>query len=283
MKCRPRCHSWVSAFLAVMACIPQPLCAWPQLMFFPDSCTVSRRSSCQQDRWPSLVSFLSLGHTWRMGYCCSLQRLSVHPSIRLFIQFLLAYIHDWHQTISAYLPCPVLVSHTIILDLWPLTLAWWPLPCLRLLLQNCLNKTYHQCQNGTFAAFCQYLRWVRRAVTLVDLWPTFQGQIDHHDLGLCLLVQYCFNKTSDQCQNSTFGEFYQYLRWVLTVDLLFKVREVILNCLSVHPISPSLYAWLTSTITAYLPCPVLAPHTIILALRTLTVAWWPWPWLCLLP
>ncbi len=91
----------------------------------------------------------------------------------LSIQFLPAYIHDWHQTITAYLPCPVLVPSTIILDLRPLTVAWWPLPWLCLLPQNCQNKTFHQCQNGTFAAFCKYLRWVWRAVTLVDHWPTF--------------------------------------------------------------------------------------------------------------
>ncbi len=125
-------------------------------------------------------------------------------------------------------------------DLWPL--------CGDLYLEfaryskNCLNKTSHQCQNGIFAAFCQYVRPVRMSVTLVDLWSTFQGQIGHCDLGLCLLVQYCLNKTP-QCQNGIFGEFYQYLGWVLTFDLLFKVST---TCLSVHPISPSLYTWLTS-------------------------------------
>ncbi len=71
----------------------------------------------------------------------------------LSIQFLLAYIHDWHQTITVYLPCPVLVPHTIILALWPLTLAWWLWPLLCLLLQNYLNQTSYQYQNGTFAAF----------------------------------------------------------------------------------------------------------------------------------
>ncbi len=57
-----------------------------------------------------------------------------------------------------------------------------------------------------------------------------------------LLVKYRLNKTSSQCQNGTFGEFYKYLGWVLTFDLLF-----IGQCnLSVHPISPSIYTWLTS-------------------------------------
>ncbi len=120
-----------------------------------------------------VFSFLPLGHTWLMEYCHTLRCLSVCLSVCLSIQFLLAYIHDWHQTITAYLPCPVLVPHTITLALRPLTLAWWPLPWLCLLPQNCLNETSHQCQNGIFAAFCQYLRWVRRAVNLVDIWPTF--------------------------------------------------------------------------------------------------------------
>ncbi len=169
-----------------------------------------------------------------MGYCHRLRHLSVCVclfvflsvclSVCLSIQFLLAYIHNWHQTITAYLPCPVLVPRTIILALQPLTLAWRPSSWICLLLQNCLNKTSHQWQNSTFAAFCQYLRWVWRAMTLVDLWPPFQGHIGHHDLGLCLLVQNCLNRTSHQCQNCTFGEFYQYLGWVLTFNLLFKVR-----------------------------------------------------------
>ncbi len=113
--------------------------------------------------------FLPLGHTWPMGYWRSLRHLSVCLSVCLSIQFLLAYIYYWHQTITAYLPCPVLVAHTIILALRPLTLVWWPLPLLCLLLQNCLNEASHQCQNSTLAAFCQYLRWVRKAVMLVEL------------------------------------------------------------------------------------------------------------------
>ncbi len=43
-------------------------------------------------------------------------------SVPLFIQFLLAYIHDWHQTITAYLLCLVLVPLTLLLwlfNLWP--------------------------------------------------------------------------------------------------------------------------------------------------------------------
>ncbi len=181
---------------------------------------------CSANTW--LISpirvVLTLGHTWPMRYYRRLWHLSGRLYVCLSIQFLLAYIHDWHQTITAYLPCPVLVPRTIILALWPLTLARWPLPWLCLLPQNCLNETCHQCQNSTFAAFCQYLRWVWRAMTLVDLWPPFQGHIGHHDLGLCLLVQNCLNRTSHQCQNCTFGEFYQYLGWVLTFNLLFKVR-----------------------------------------------------------
>ncbi len=169
---------------------------------------VLRISRICSDRWPTFQGQIG-------------QR---HMSVCLSIQFLLTYIHYWYQTIIAYLQCPVLVPPTIILALWPLTLAQWPLPLLCLLRQNCLNETSHQCQHGTFAAFCQYRWWVRRAVTLVELWPTFQGHIGHHDLGHCLLVQYCLNKTSHQCQNGTFGEFYQYLSWVLTFDLLFKVR-----------------------------------------------------------
>ncbi len=94
---------------------------------------------------------LPLGHTWPMGYCRNLRRMSVCLSI----QFLLAYIHYWHQTITAYLP--ILVPHTIILALRPLTLAWWPLPWLCLLPQNYLNQTSHQYQNGTFAAFANIL------------------------------------------------------------------------------------------------------------------------------
>ncbi len=126
--------------------------------------------------------------------------LSVHPiSPSLYI---------WHTSNHhCIITIPGLVPHTIIFALRPLTLAWWPLPLLCLLPQNCQKETSHQCQNGTFASFCQYLRWVRRAVTLVDHWPTFQGYIGHRGLGLCLLVQYCLNKTSHQCQNGTFCEF----------------------------------------------------------------------------
>ncbi len=183
-----------------------------------------------------LVSFTNISDEfWPLTYFSRSDRSA--RLVCLSIQFLLAYIHDWHQTIIAYLPCRVLVSHTIILTLRPLALAQWPLPWLCLLQQNCLNKTFYQCQNGTFTAFCQYLRSVRRAVTLVEHWPTFQGHICHHDLGLYLLVQYCLYETSHQCQNGTFGEFYQYLGWVLTFDLLFKVS---MTCLTVHPISPSL-------------------------------------------
>ncbi len=159
-----------------------------------------------------------------LGRWCLVVGSGICPSVCLSIQFLLAYIHDWYQTITAYLPCPILVPRPIIMALWPLTLAQWPLPWLCLLPQNCLNETSHQFQNSTFAAFCQYLRQVRRAVTLLDRWPTFQGLIGHRDLALCLLVQYYLNKTSHQCQNGTFGEFYQYLGWILTFNRLFKVR-----------------------------------------------------------
>ncbi len=107
--------------------------------------------------------------------------------ICLSIQFLLAYIYDWHQTITAYLPCPVLVPHTIILALLLLTLTWWCWPWLCLLLQNYLNQTSHQCQNGTIAAFCQYLGWVCRAMTLVGIWITSQGQKGH--------CKTCYNNT----------------------------------------------------------------------------------------
>ncbi len=62
-----------------------------------------------------------------------------------------------------------------------------------------------------------YIGCVWRAVTLVDIWSTCQGQIGYHNIRLCLLVQYCLNKTSHQCQSGTFGEFYQYLGWVLTL------------------------------------------------------------------
>ncbi len=129
-------------------------------------------------------------------------------------------------------------------DLWP----WHGYLYLyfAMLSQNSPNKTFHQYQNGKFVAFCQYLRWVWRAVNLVEFWSTFQDHIGHCNLGLCLLVQYCRNKTSHQCQNGTFGEVYQYLRWVLTFDLRFKVREVNITCLSFHPISLSLYILLTS-------------------------------------
>ncbi len=162
-----------------------------------------------------------LGHTWPMGYCCSLWCLSVFLSI----QFLLAYIYitDIKPSLHIY-NAQYLFPYTSILALRPLTLAWWLWPWLCLLPQNYLNQKTHECQNGTFAACNQYLRWVGRAVTLVDRWSTFQGYIGHHDLGLCLLMQYCLNKTSHQCQSGTFGEFYQYLWWVLTFDLLFKIR-----------------------------------------------------------
>ncbi len=151
-----------------------------------------------------------------MGYCCRIWCPSVclGPSN-------LSWLTSNHHCIFTM---PSTCTFTIILALQPLTLAQWPLPLLSLLPQNCLNETSHQCQNGTFAAFCQFLKWVQRPETLVDLWSTFQGQIGHHDLGLCLLMQYCLNKTLHQCQNGKFGEFYQYLRWVLTFDLLFKVR-----------------------------------------------------------
>ncbi len=95
------------------------------------------------------------------------------------------------------------------------------------------TKHHITCQNRIFAAFCKYLRSVRRTMTLVDLWPTFQGHIGHHDLGLCLLVQYCLNKTSYQCQNGTFGEFYQYL---ICSDLWPTFQGQICQCdLSVCP------------------------------------------------
>ncbi len=122
------------------------------------------------------------------------------------------------------------------------------------------------------------ISWFQRAVTLIDRWPTFQGHIGHRDLWLFLLVQYCPNKTSHQCQNGTFGEFYQYLGWPLTYFSMSD-RSARLVCLSIQFLLADIYDW-HKTITAYLPCPVLVPHTIILAL-------WPWhgdPDLdCLLP
>ncbi len=106
-----------------------------------------------------LASFTNISdEIWPLTYISRTDKLV--RLVCLSIQFLLAYIHDWHQTITAYLPCSVLVPRTIILALWLLTLAQWPLPWLCLLLQNCLNETSHQCQNGTFAASCQYLRWL---------------------------------------------------------------------------------------------------------------------------
>ncbi len=97
---------------------------------------------------------------------------------------------------------------------------------------------------------------------------------------LDLLVQYCLNKTWRQCQNGTFGEFYQYLWWVLTFELLFKVRSVSTTCLSVHPISPILYIWLTSNHHCIFTMP--STCTSHYYSGSLTLAWWPWPWLCLL-
>ncbi len=140
----------------------------------------------------------------------------------------------WHQTIIAYLPCPVLVPRTIILSPRPLTLVRWPLLVTAKLPERNITsipKRY----------ICCIL-----SISQMNSKGTFQGHIGHHDLGLCLIVQYCLNRTSHQCQNGTFGEFYQSLWWVLTFDLLFKVRSFSDTCLSVHPISPSLYIWLTS-------------------------------------
>ncbi len=134
----------------------------------------------------------------------------------LSIQFLLAYIRDWHQTITLCLPCPVLVPCTIILALWPLTLAWWPLPGFCLLPQNCLNETSHQCQNGTFAAFCQYLRWVRWAVTLVELYPTFQRHIGH--------CKTCYNNTI--CIKHHIHSIKGNIWWILQLSCIrFKESE----------------------------------------------------------
>ncbi len=110
-----------------------------------------------------LVSFTNISDEfWHLTYFSRSDRSA--RLVCLSIQFLLAYIHDWHQTITTYLPCPVLVPHTIILALQPLTLACWPWLWLCLLPQNYLNQTSHQYQNGTFAAFCQYLGWVWRTV-----------------------------------------------------------------------------------------------------------------------
>ncbi len=95
-----------------------------------------------------LVSFTNISDEfWPLTYFSRSDRPA--QLVCLSIQFLLAYIYDGDQSITAYLP------------------------------QNYLNQTSHQYQNCTFAAFCQYLGWVWSAVTLVDRWPTFHGQIGH--------------------------------------------------------------------------------------------------------
>ncbi len=141
--------------------------------------------------------------------------------VRLSIQFLT--FGEFYQYLRLVLTFDLFVPCTIILALRPLTLTRWPLPWLCLLPQNCLNETSHQ------AKTVHFLHFANISDEFEGQWPwlTFDQlfkDTDHHDLELCLLVQYCHNKTSHQCQNGTFGEFYQYLKWVLTVDLFFKVR-----------------------------------------------------------
>ncbi len=156
-----------------------------------------------------------------MGYCHSLQHLSVCPSIHLSIQLLLALLTSNHQCIFT-MPSTC-TSHYYFgsptFDLGTVTFTLTLLVTTKLPERNITSmpKWY----------ICCILPLSQTSLKGSDLgwtWPTFQGQIGHHDVELFLLVQYCLNKTSHQCQNCIFGEFYQYLEWFLTFDLLFKVR-----------------------------------------------------------
>ncbi len=73
-----------------------------------------------------LILDLDLQFHWFLSPGQGILSSRVDPYVCLSIQLLLPFLHYWHQTITAYLPCPVLVPLTIILALQPLTLAQWP-------------------------------------------------------------------------------------------------------------------------------------------------------------
>ncbi len=135
------------------------------------------------------------------------------PHVCLSIQFLLAYIHDWHQTITAYLPCSVLVPHTIILDLRSLIVAWWLWPGLCLLPQNYLNQTSHQSQNGTFAAFA-------------NIWDEFEGQWSWWTFDPLFKVRWVTSRLVTTIPSNITSMLKWYIWWILQISYIsFKDSE----------------------------------------------------------
>ncbi len=185
-----------------------------------------------------LVSFYPLAILGQWGIVVSSGICSsVYASVCLSIQFLLAYIHYWHQTITAYLPCPVLVPSTPTFDLGTVTFTLTLLVNTKLPERNITSmpKWY----------ICCILSISQKSSKGSDLgWPlTHFSRSDRSLRPLTLLVSAILPQ-----QNIT-SMPKQYIWWVLPISWMSSDRWPTFQgqCdLSVDPISPSLQTWLTS-------------------------------------